>query len=311
MLSNYKLETTKLGKTELTVTRFGAGGHFTNGPVAHDDIPRRVAELNHLLDLGVTYFDVQWEPEEIATAEIMKTRKDEFSVAWPLHGVTKLGGEITEKYILDYCNEHRLRFGIQHVDILLWVALELYENTKEKVMDVVCSAFNTLKSQGFCDYLGFSCHKSPEMAKYAITETDAFDVMMVPYCALHPAAGRGLLELAKEKGIGTVGMKPFGGGDGFFNAVWSGKVKHPDVKEWFHSERTYEAAIRWVMMDKNLDCTVPAAHSIEQIDQLFNAIQKPFSDEDKDILFRMKNVMNETDMELQMKGPAGKPGNWD
>ncbi|NOY07764.1 MAG: aldo/keto reductase [Spirochaetes bacterium] len=311
MLSESKLKTAKLGNTGLTVTRFAAGGHFTNGPVAHEDIPRRVSELNHLLDLGVTYFDVQWEPEEIATAEIMKTRKDEFSVAWPLHGVTKLGGEITEKYILDYCDDHRARFGIQHVDILLWVALELYEDTKDKVMDVVRSAFSTLKSQGFCDYLAFSCHKSPKMAMYAITETDDFDVMMVPYCALHPAAGRELLKLAKEKGIGTVGMKPFGGGDGFFGAVWSGKVDHPEINKWHHSERPYEAAIRWVMQDENLDCTVPGAHSIQQIDQLFDAIKKPFTDEDKEILGSMKKVMYETDMKLQLKGPVGKPGTWD
>jgi len=77
-----KLETCPLGRTGLTVTRFGAGGHFTNGPLAHEDIPRRVRELNHLLDLGVTYFDVQWDPEESATAEVMAQRGREFTVAW-------------------------------------------------------------------------------------------------------------------------------------------------------------------------------------------------------------------------------------
>ena len=163
MINESKLETTELGGTGLTVTRFGAGGHFTNGPLAHEDISRRVRELNHLLDLGVTYFDVQWEPEELATAEVMKTRKDEFTVAWPLHGVTEPGNKITEKYITDYCNDHRSRFGVQHVDILLWVALELYEETQEHVMDVVRSAFTALKSQGFCDYLAFSCHHSSQM----------------------------------------------------------------------------------------------------------------------------------------------------
>ena len=77
------LQTSQLGNTGITVTRFGAGGHFTYGPRAHNDIPRRIKELHHLLDLGVTYFDVQWDPEEIATAEVMKTRGAEFTVAWP------------------------------------------------------------------------------------------------------------------------------------------------------------------------------------------------------------------------------------
>ena len=75
-----KLEKRHLGRTGLTVTRLGAGGHFTNGPLAHEDIPRRVRELNHLLDLGVSYFDVQWDPEELATAEVLATRSGEFTV---------------------------------------------------------------------------------------------------------------------------------------------------------------------------------------------------------------------------------------
>ena len=91
-MNETRLETTILGNTGLKVTRLGAGGHFTNGPLAHDDIPRRVRELNHLLDLGVTYFDVQWEPEQIATAEVMKSRANDFTVAWPLHGADGLRG---------------------------------------------------------------------------------------------------------------------------------------------------------------------------------------------------------------------------
>jgi len=37
-----KLETTMLGNTGLKVARLGAGGHFTNGPLAHEDIPKRI-----------------------------------------------------------------------------------------------------------------------------------------------------------------------------------------------------------------------------------------------------------------------------
>ncbi len=310
MSNKPELETTILGNTGLSITRFGAGGHFTNGPLAHEDIPRRVRELNHLLDLGVTYFDVQWLPEEEATAEVMKTRRDEFTVAWPLHGVTQRGGEITEKYIIDYCNDHRSRYDVQHVDILLWVALELYEETQEKVMDVVRSAFAKLKEDGFCDYVAFSCHHSPEMAIRGI-ETGDFDMVMVPYCALHPAAEREVFKAAKAKGMGTVGMKPFGGAGGFFAKVWSGEVTHPEIDKWKDSKRPFEAAMRWVMQNKDMDCTVPAAHSIQQIDELFNAIQEPFNDEDREILNTMKRVMDEAGVTVQLKGKVGIPGKWD
>jgi aryl-alcohol dehydrogenase-like predicted oxidoreductase len=310
-MNESKLEMVTLGRTGLKINRFGVGGHFTYGPSSHEDIPRRVRELHHLLDLGVNYFDVQWDPEEIATAEVMQTRKDEFTVAWPLHGVTRLGGNLTEKYILDYAKNHRSRYNIQHVDILLWVALELYEETEEHVMNVLRSAFSTLKSEGFCDYLAFSCHHSPEMALRAITKFDDFDVMMVPYSALHPAAGRELLKTAKAKGVGTVGMKLFGGGGGFFNSVWSGQEKHPETDRWYRSERPYEAAVRWALKNRDLDCVVPGVHSIEQINQIFQAAQEEYSDEDEAILNTMKKAMIETQAEYQLKKIAGRPDSWD
>ncbi len=306
-----KLETTTLGSTGLEVARLGAGGHFTNGPLAHEDIPRRVRELNHLLDLGVTYFDVQWEPEEIATAEVMKTRADDFTVAWPLHGVTQLGGDLTEKYILDYCDDHRSRFDIEHVDILLWVALELHDETEDRVMDTVRSAFATLKAQGFCDHLAFSCHTSPGVATHAITKYDEFEVMMVPYCPLHPAAEKALLPAAKAKGVGTIGMKPFGGGGGFFNQAWSGEVNHPETDQWHHSKRPYEAALRWVMKNRDIDCAVPGAHSIEQIDELCDAVHGTFTDADNDLLNAMTTAMNKTGAQCQLRGQAGEAGAWD
>jgi len=309
-MKNEKLETTKLGRSDLTITRFSAGGHFTYGPSSHENIPRRVEELNHLLDLGVSYFDVQWEPEELATAEIISTRKNEFSVAWPLHGVTNLGSNLTEEYILNYCKDHQKRYNIKYVDILLWVGLELYEETEDQVMKVLRSAFASLKTEGFCDHLAFSCHHSPEMALHAITKFNDFDIMMIPYSPLHSAADKGLLKTAKSRGIGTVGMKPFGGGGGFLNAVWAGEVKHPETDKWYHSARPYEAAIRWVLQNKDLDCTVPGAHSLSQIDQLHYAAQIQYNDEDENILRTLRKALKDTSYDCQLNSIA-KPFSWD
>ena len=304
------METGILGRTGLKVTRFSAGGHFTFGPSSHEDIPRRIVELNHLLDIGVKYLDVQWEPEEEATAEVMKTRKHEFTVAWPLHGVTKLGGDLTAAYIVDYCRDHRSRYKLQHVDILLWIGLELHKETEEHVMDAVRSAVATLKADGFCDFFGFSCHHSPEMALHAITNYKDFEVMMVPYCALHPAAGNGLFKAARSKGVGTVAMKTFGGGGGFFNNVWSGQFTHPSTDIWHHSERPYQAAIRWAFRNRDVDCFVPGMHSVAQMDQLSAAIGREYCKEDEEILQTMKKVMDETHADCQMRKEGVRPDSW-
>lgn len=308
-----KLENRILGRTGLTVSRFGAGGHFTNGPLAHEDIPRRVGELNHLLDLGVTYVDVQWDPEELATAQVLAARGNEFTVAWPLHGMNQQDPRGVKQYVLNYCKDHRARYGIQHVDVLLWVGLTLEPTGAGDLVNASHEAFMTLKEEGFCDHFAFSCHHSPQMALRAITEFDVFDVLMAPYCSLHPAAGRELFPLARQRGVGTVAMKPFGGGGGFLNMVWAGQVQHPAVQHLRDSAAPYAASLRWVLNDPNVDCTVPAAHSIRQIDELYQAVLS--TDDgggDAEILDRLKTAMNETGLEVQLRsGLAAHPLAWD
>ncbi|MCY2926215.1 MAG: aldo/keto reductase [Planctomycetota bacterium] len=279
-----KLEQRQLGRTGVTVTRLGAGGHFTNGPLAHEDIPRRVRELNHLLDLGVSYFDVQWDPEELATAEVMATRASEFTVAWPLHGMNQKNPREVRQYVLDYAKDHRTRYGIRRVDILLWVGLELTGTEASERVKHAREAFEALEEEGFCDHFAFSCHHSPQTALRAITEFDAFDALMVPYSPLHPAAGRELLPEARRRGVGTVAMKPFGGGGGFLNMVWAGQVQHPAVKDLRDSAEPYAASLRWVLNDPNVDCTVPGAHSVQQIDELHQAVMSEASDADGELL---------------------------
>jgi aryl-alcohol dehydrogenase-like predicted oxidoreductase len=306
-----QLEVRTLGRTGLEVTRLGAGGHFTNGPLAHEDVPRRVRELNHLLNLGVTYFDVQWDKEELATAEVMRSRGNEFTVAWPLHGMNQRDPAQVRQYVIDYCRDHRQRYGIQHVDILLWVGLEFGDGHGAERIRGATEGFNALKAEGFCDHFGFSCHHSPQSALRAITEFDVFGVMMVPYSPLHPAAGRQLLPSARAHGVGAVAMKPFGGGDGFLNMVWAGKISHPSVAHLKNDSRPYEAALRWVLKDPNVDCTVPAAHSIQQIDELHNAV-KAEGRGDGELLAQMLAAMNESGADVQLRGGlAARPDAWD
>jgi aryl-alcohol dehydrogenase-like predicted oxidoreductase len=287
----HRLETTTLGNTGITVTRLSAGGHFTNGPTAHEDIPRRVAEIHHEIDRGLTYHDVQWDPEELAMAEVLKTRASEITVAWPLHGVTALGGDVTAQYVVDYCHDHQNRYGISHVNILLWIALEIQPDTQEKAVCEVRKGFEILNREGFCDFLGFSCHHSPEMAMQAISNFDDFAVMMVPYGMLNPGAGRGLLAFARSKGIGTVGMKPFCGGGGFYNAIWSGHAGLEDLRE---SGKHYQAGIKWVLADKYLDCTVPGLHSITEIDEAIAAAFELMTPEDKSLLATIRTAFVES-----------------
>lgn len=282
---------TILGRTGIQVSRLGAGGHFTNGPTGHQDIPRRVKEIHHQLSRGITYFDVQWDPEELAMAEVLQSKKDEFAVAWPLHGVTQRKGEVTSQYIIDYCHDHQKRYGIAHVQILLWVALELDPGTQDRVMEQVRNAFATLKDEGFCNHLGFSCHHSPEMALHAVLHySEDFDMLMVPYSPLHPAAEREVFPLAKKRGMGTVAMKNFGGGDGFFNKVWAGASEVDAMKSAKGDSRFYQAGIRWVLKNPDVDSAVPGLHSVQEIDEIVTASLQPYGSNDEKLLNSLKEA---------------------
>lgn len=306
------LETRTLGRTGLTVTRLGAGGHFTNGPLAHEDISRRVTELHHLLDLGVNYFDVQWEPEELATAEVIKSRGEEFIVAWPLHGMNKQAPAHARQYVLDYCDDHRRRYGIEHVNILLWVAIQFEDDQSAGRVSAACEAFAALKAQGFCDFFAFSCHHCPQTALRAISDFDVFDAMMVPYSPLHPAAGRDLLPAARKRNVGTVAMKPLGGGGGFLNMAWSGQANLPTLAHLKDSPLPYQAALRWVLNDPNVDCTVPGAHSIQQIDELYEAAQTSLTAADCRLLENLRQAMLATNADVQLRSEmVASPQAWD
>ena len=295
------LSSNPLGKTGITVTRLSAGGHFTNGPCGHTDIARRVREIHHMIDSGITYFDVQWEPEEQAMAEVIKTRRDEIAIAWPLHGLTQLGGKLTAKYVVDYCHDHQKRYGVQHVEVLLWIALELSPDTQVSVIHELRTAFEQLRAEGFCDHLGFSCHHSAAMALHTISTCDCFKVMMVPYSPMHPAAGRQLLAEARARGVGTVGMKPFGGGGGFFNKVFASEFTRPDLAPFHHAAAPYQAAIKWVLQNPNLDCTVPGMHSVQQIDEILQAAAQPITPQDQQILDLLKTSQTQSGVETQLK----------
>ena len=106
-------------------------------------------------------------------------------------------------------------------------------------------------------------------------------------------------------------MKPFGGGGGFFNKILMGEVDHPAVLQWRDSSRPYEAAIRWVLQNPELDCTVPGVHSIQQIDELYAAVNAPFTTEDQAVLDAMRTAMVESGTEVQLHTLGNPRAAWD
>lgn len=267
----------RLGRTEKLVTELGIGGHFTVGPTKHEDVDRRVGELHHVLDQGINYWDVQWEPEEEASARVLRERGDEVVVAWPLHGVAEqlANGSLTAQYVIDYCHDHQKRYGLKRIDILLVIAVGNLA-PGAAVFEPLIEGFEAIKKEGWCDYLGFSCHEGPEFAISALRTYDHFDVLMFPYNFLYHKADEELIGLANDLDVGMVAMKPCGSAypkGGLLCWAYAGDELAEGLEPYLGLGRPFQTAVQWVLRNRLISTTVPGVHNHQQIDELVAAAQ--------------------------------------
>ena len=188
-----------------------------------------------MLDQGVNYWDVQWDLEEQASARVLRERGDEVVVAWPLHGVRDQleRGGLTAQYVIDYCHDYQKKYKLDHVDILLAIAVgNLHPGPQ--VFEPLIEGFEAVKKEGWCDYLGFSCHDGPQLAIRALHQYNLFDVLMCPYNFLYSKAAKELYPLASDLDVGIVAMKPCGSAykGGLLCYAYSGEDKSPELAQY-------------------------------------------------------------------------------
>ena len=292
----------RLGRTELLVAELGLGGHFTAGPTKHEDVDRRVRELNYTLDKGINYWDVQWEIEHEVSAMVLRERGDEVVVAWGLHGVDKRLQEksLTAQYVVDYCHDHRQRYGLEHVNILLAIAVGAVPEGGPG-LEPLLEGFEVVKQAGWADFLAFSCHESPEVITDILQRYPAFDVAMFPYNFLYPRAEDELFGLANRLDVGIVTIKPCVGAykGGLLCDVYAGVDTSPELAAWRESGRPFQAALQRVLRSPFISTTVPGMHSEEEIDEMIAAAQAEWWPENEEILESYQRRFSELPVEPQ------------
>ena len=97
-----------------------------------------------------------------------------------------------------------------------------------------------IKEEGIARHIGVTSH-SPTFLTRIVGEGSPFETIMVGYNYIALEPSKALLPTCKKMDVGTIIMKPFGGG-AFTNA---------------------RTALKFVLADKNADCTIPrdAKHS--------------------------------------------------
>jgi hypothetical protein len=160
--------------------------------------------------------------------------------------------------------------GTDHIDIYLAHNLrrpEVYE--KATAPGGAVAAMEQAKEEGLIGHVGISCHRYHETLERAIS-SGRFEVIMVAYNILNDELmDQSIMPMAKEHDVGTLIMKPLGGGvlaeaGGKLQLEGEGLPKGPIGAP---------GAIRFVLENPHADCVMVGMKSVEELREDLGAIR--------------------------------------
>jgi aryl-alcohol dehydrogenase-like predicted oxidoreductase len=287
------METRRLGKTDLVVSRLGMGGLFVSKHGGEFEQAR--AALHRALDLGVSYVDTApgyADSEEVIGKALGGSGR-------PFVLSTKLGGrpqpfEPRNKEHLRKSLEESLRLlKRDYVDILMihepdrpgqydW--FESWNPVSGPVTEFLAEA----KQKGLIRYTGLGGTTAYELAY--IIEHGNFDVVLTAfnYSLLWREAAIAVIPAAKKKGMGIISGSPLQQG-------WLSRRYDETVRDnpppWLSPPRREqllrlyafvdelgmplaELALRFVISNENFDTVLMGARSAQEVEMNVRAVEK-------------------------------------
>jgi predicted aldo/keto reductase-like oxidoreductase len=235
-----------LGGTGLDVSILGLGGYHVGAVATYAEAADIVSEA---VDLGINFFDNGWEYNDGRSEEWMGRalagRRDKVVLMSKVctHGD---GRDVAMRQLEDTLR--RLRTDCLDVWQIHDVLFEP-EPALHFAAGGVVEAMEEAKKQGKVRFVGFSAHKHPERVVQMLSYGYHFDVCQFPlncFDATHSSSfERTALPVARERGVGVIGMKSLGG------------------RAWFLEDGNIEAgeALRYAM-------SLPVATTVSGIDSL-------------------------------------------
>jgi predicted aldo/keto reductase-like oxidoreductase len=148
------------------------------------------------------------------------------------------------------------RLRTDYVDILyLHSCYSPQMATYEPLMNALVKA----KKQGKARFIGISTHKNEPDVIRAAVDTGNYDVVLTAYNFVQEYRDevKKAIQYAAEKGVGIVAMKTQGG---------------RRLQEQSKVEVNHEAALKWVLNDKNVGTTIPGMTTFDQLDLNFKVM---------------------------------------
>ena len=202
-----------LGKTGLTVSAIGLGGHHLGDA---DSVNEAMNIVHEAIDTGITFFDNCWEyhngkSEDWLGRALDGGRRDKVVLMTKVctHGRTK-------QLAMKMLEESLRRLQTDHLDV--WqIHAVTYDNDPELAYakNGVLEAFDQAKQQGKVRFVGFTGHKDPGLHLKMIQMGYPFDTCQFPlnpFDASFFSFEQQVLPVLNQKGIAPLGMKSMNGG---------------------------------------------------------------------------------------------------
>ena len=264
LTTSHKVKHRVLGKTGLSVSEIGFGGHswaYKQVPDGKGGLRRPTVEeaaemIAAGLDMGVNFLDSCTALEESSTpGEAIKRLKARDKVIVSIRVSHKMKGIEADKQEIYKWTEDRLKlWQTDHVDLCLLCNTE--DDTPQSGywdMSYSVEALDKLKQQGKIRFTGFGCHFTPELFLEAFDKFgDYFDICSIPYNIRHRAAEK-ILPAAKKKKLGVITIKPLARGA----LLEKRDLKGPDAG-------LPRDMIAFVLENKLVDICTCGVHTIEQ-----------------------------------------------
>ena len=259
----------RLGKTDLMISEISLGGHGVPRKIsAEEQIANRQSVLDRAVDLGINYVDNNMVTECELYGTAIAGRRDQFYIgfaSWPTKLTTEYEKELSTDRFHREIDAQLKRYNTDMLDMWRPVGATWGEGQTKigtmydispHVFDMVVEVFDKVKQQGKVRYLGVSAH-NPKVFRRVLNDYPQFSVVVFPYLFLSKEfGGDSLLQLAAEKDVGVIGLKPFGAG-----TVFGGKPKEISGK----IDNRAHVLLRKMLTEKRISAIIPGVNTPAQL----------------------------------------------
>jgi aryl-alcohol dehydrogenase-like predicted oxidoreductase len=264
---NPKMGYRPLGKTGFMISEVSLGGH--GGRTVADRVP----VLEKAVELGLNYVDNNIAGECDLYGEAMAASqtagRDHWFIgfaSWPQKVTTEYEDKLTPEGMMQSIEARLRSYRTDMLDMWRPVGATWGKGQRkiatmlmvsEKTLDMVVKVFETAQRQGKVRFLAISAH-NPKVFHRVLENYPQFSVIIFPYLFLTKEfGGNSLLQLAQEKNVGVIGLKPFGAGTTF-------GLKPQQIRGKVDSRAT--SLVKEMLQEKRISAVIPGVNIPDQLE---------------------------------------------